>query len=431
MIRGLGWVWALSGAIVLLPGPRANGQELNYEGEPISYLSAPVHDPVARLDAKLETGEVKLKPDAEYGYLPAVLEALKVPTESQTLVFSKTSFQHTKISPQAPRAVYFSDDVYIGRVRNSDVIEISAVDPQQGAVFYVFDQSADEPRFERQTHNCLACHSSSKTQGVPGHLVRSVFTDTSGQPVYNVGSFLTDHSSPMSERWGGWYVTGRDNGQKHMGNGVVRNRSKPTEIDDNNGADMEDLKGKLSVRPYITPYSDIVALMVLEHQTQGHNRIAAANYHERLARHYDRGINKALGRPDDFLSPTSQKRIERAADELADYLLFVGEQPLAAPVEGTSGFAQRFVTGAPHDSQGRSLRDFDLKTRLFKYPVSFLIETEAFDALPPAVLDRVRERLLAVLSGKDDSPKYAHLDGETKQATLDVLKATKPGFFKD
>lgn len=430
MIRGLGWVLSLSGLIGLLSGPTARGQELNYEGEPISYLSAPVNDRVAQLDAKLATGEVKLKRDKERGYLPAVLEALNIPSESQTLVFSKTSFQHTKISPQTPRALYFSDDVYIGWLRNSDTMEISAVDPQQGAVFYVLDQSVeDEPRFERQTHNCLACHSSSKTQGVPGHLIRSVFTDTSGQPVYNVGSFLTDHTSPMTERWGGWYVTGHDNGQKHMGNGVVRNRARPTEIDDNDGADLPDLKEKLTMRPYLSPYSDIVALMVLEHQTQGHNRIAAANYHERLARHYDKGINKALGRPDDFLSPTSQRRIERAADELADYLLFVDEKPLAAPIEGTSGFAQRFGSNAHRDGQGRSLRDFDLKTRLFRYPVSFLIETPAFDSLPASVLDRVHDRLQAVLSGEDQSEKYAHLDAATRKATLEVLQATKPDFM--
>ncbi|MFO0959590.1 MAG: hypothetical protein U0800_19500 [Isosphaeraceae bacterium] len=433
MGRGMVRVGALSAWIALVCGaPTWGQQELNYEGEPISYLSAPVDDPVARLDAKLASGAVKLSRDRDRGYLPAVLEALGVPPESQALVFSKTSFQHTKISPQTPRALYFGDDVYIGWVRNSETLEVSAVDPRQGAVFYLLDQGEKEnPRFERQTHNCLACHSSSKTQGVPGHLIRSVFTDTSGQPVYNVGSFLTDHASPMSERWGGWYVTGHDGGQKHMGNGVVRDRTHPQSIDDNGGADLDDLKGKLSIRPYLTPYSDIVALMVLEHQTQGHNRIAAASYHERLARYYDRGINRALGRPEDYLSPTSKRRIERASDDLVDYLLFVGEPELAAPIEGTSGFASKFGANARRDARGRSLRDFDLKARLFRYPLSFLVETEAFDALPASVLDRVRERFRAILSGEDDSPKYAHLDGDTRRAIREVLQASKPGFLDD
>jgi hypothetical protein len=408
------------------------GQELDYEREPIAYLTAPVNDPIARLDTRISEGEASLAYDRAQGYLPSVLEALGVSPTSQVLVFSKTSFQHTRIAPQTPRALYFGDDVYIGWVRGGDYLEISAVDPRQGAVFYLLDQQRTaRPRFERQTHTCLSCHSSGKTQGVPGHLVRSVFPDRSGQPVYNAGSFLTDHSSPLAERWGGWYVTGTHGDQTHMGNALVLDRDHPEQLDIAAGGNITDLNPRFNTRPYLTPHSDLVALMVLEHQTQGHNRITAANYHARLARYYDEGINKALGRPLDYLSPTSARRIERAAEELADYLLFVGEAPLTEAVSGTSGFAERFAALGPRDAQGRSLRDFDLRTRLFRHPVSYLIHTEAFHALPAAIKNRVYDRLARVLTGRDDDPKYAHLDPDTRRATLEVLRGTLPDFSSE
>jgi hypothetical protein len=420
-----GWALVLCACFVGL----ASGQELPYEREPIAYLTGPVDDPIARLDARLARGEVTLERDKERGYLPALLGLLGVSPTSQVLVFSKTSFQHTRISPQAPRALYFGDDVYVGMVKGGDYLEVSAVDPKQGAVFYLLDQrDTTAPRFERQTHACLACHSSAKTQGVPGHLVRSVFPDTSGQPVYNAGSFLTDHTSPMNERWGGWYVTGEDGGQEHLGNGVVRDRSHPEQLDNGQGADLADLKGKITTRPYLTPYSDIVALMVLEHQTQAHNRITAASYHARLASHYDAGINKALGRPEDYVSETSRRRIDRAADDLADYLLFADEPRLAAPVAGTSGFADSFSSQGKRDAQGRSLREFDLKTRLFQYPCSYLIDSESFNNLPGPIKQRVYARMVDVLTGKVQGPKFAHLDDETRRATLEILRATHEGF---
>src|SRR5262249_24032554 len=154
-------------------------------------------------------------------YLKAVLKALGVSEASQTLVFSKTSFQHARIGPRAPRALYFGDDVYVGYVRGGDVLEFSTVDPNLEATFYLLDQQKTEkPEFVGQTHACRQCHASGKTQEAPGHLVRSVFPSRTGLPVFNAGSFVTDPSSPFSESWGGWYVTGTHGGQRHMGNVV-------------------------------------------------------------------------------------------------------------------------------------------------------------------------------------------------------------------
>src|ERR1019366_2089097 len=110
-----------------------------FSEEPINYR-AEVHDPVANLQKRLDRGEVTLQYEPQHGYLKSVLEQLAIPVSSQTLVFSKTSFQYKKISPQAPRALYFNDDVYVGQVHDGKVLEFVSFDPVQGAIFYILDE---------------------------------------------------------------------------------------------------------------------------------------------------------------------------------------------------------------------------------------------------------------------------------------------------
>lgn len=398
-----------------------------YEQAPINYLTAPTDDPVARLQKKIDKGALKLAHDEEgQGYLKAVLNALKVPTESQTLVFTKTSFQQSRIAPKTPRALYFADDVYVGYVRGGDVLEFSTADPHLGAVFYVLDQQrADRPEFVRQTHACLICHSSGKTRDVPGHFVRSVYPARSGLPVFNAGSFVTDVTSPLSERWGGWYVTGTHGRQRHMGNVLVTDNQHPSRLETDRGANRTNLNGLVDTYPYLTGDSDIVALMVLEHQTQTHNALTLANYQARTGRHYDAGINKALDQPAGTVSESTERRIVSAGESLVQALLFCGEIKLIDPVAGTSGFTGRFASAGPRDPLGRSLRDFDLRTRLFKYPCSYLIYSEAFDTLPSPMKSCVYRRLLEVLTGSDKSPEFVHLSPADRRAILEILNATK------
>jgi hypothetical protein len=429
---GWSWRWRLV-LVVAAMLPTAARADFPFEQEPINYLSATARDPVARLQARVEKGEVALGHDDDgRGYLRAVLKALGVSETSQTLVFSKTSFQQGKISPRAPRALYFNDDVYVGFVRGGDVLEFSAVDPDLGAVFYVLDQEkTDRPEFVRQTHGCLLCHASGKTQDVPGHLVRSVFTTRSGLPAYNAGSFVTDATSPLSERWGGWYVTGQHGRQRHMGNVLVTDKAHPDRLDTESGANRTELKGLVDTSPYLTGHSDIVALMVLEHQTQTQNLITHAGYQARSGRYYDDGINKALGEPAGTISESTRRRIDSAAEALVRALLFCGETRLTDPVAGTSGFAERFSARGPRDRRGRSLRDVDLKTRLFRYPCSYLIGSEAFAALPDPMKARVYARLREVLTGADRRPEFAHLSGDDRRAILEILIDTQPGLPAD
>ncbi|REK22524.1 MAG: hypothetical protein DWQ42_16920 [Planctomycetota bacterium] len=407
--------------------PPAARAQLDFDRAPINYASAVTDDRVARLQKRLDAGEVRLEYEEGRGYLRSVLRELGVPVSSQMLVFSKTSFQLRRISPRAPRALYFSDDVYVGWVQNGDVMEVTAVDPEQGAVFYTLQQEdVEQPKFVRDRGNCLSCHASARTQGVPGHVVRSVYPAADGQPHFGSGTFNTDQSSPLKERWGGWYVTGTHGEQRHMGNAISHDRDRPELLDMERGANLTELTGRIRTKAYLTPHSDIVALMVLEHQTTMHNLITRANYETRIVRHDARIMNRVLERPEDFVSEAGQRRIRTACEKLLEYLLFVDEAELTDPIEGTSGFAAEFESLGPRDAKGRSLRELDLSRRMMKYPCSYLIYSEAFNKLPEVVKTHLYDRLWEVLQGEDTSEEFAHLSPGDRRAISEILRDTKP-----
>ncbi len=413
-------------AVVLAVGSRAAAQG-DYERPPIDYRNAEVHDPVAKLNRKLESGEANLEYDEQYGYLKSALAALDVPVSSQMLVFSKTSMQLHRISPLRPRALYFNDDVYVGYCQRGDVLEVAATDAKQGATFYTLAQNSDDPpRFVRDKGTCLSCHASNRTQNVPGYLVRSVFADADGRPLLKNGSFTTDHTSDFKDRWGGWYVTGNHGDMRHMGNTICA--ADEVTIDREVGANDDDLADNFPADNYLTPHSDIVALMVLEHQTQMHNAIAAANYETRQALHQSFEMNDILGRPKDHISESAQRRIDASAERVLRYLLFCDEFQLTDRVTGSTTFAKEFTARGKRDSAGRSLRDFDLESRLFKYPCSYLIYSDAFQSLPEPVRTLVLSRLAEILEGRDDSPEFAHLNSDMRHDILQILQETMPGF---
>lgn len=399
--------------------------QLDYEQEPINYSTAQSTDPVARLAERLKSGETRLAWDEKHGYLPAMMQELGVPVSSQVLVFSKTSLQISRITPRTPRAIYFNDDVYLGWVQHGEVVEISAADPVLGGTFYVLPQKeSEQPEIARETAHCLQCHGSTHTRRTPGHMVRSVYTDGAGLPVYRLGTHLNDDTSPFEERWGGWYVTGTHGRQRHMGNVTIPQDSEPEAMDRESGANRTTLAGLVNTNPYLSAHSDIVALMVLDHQTTMHNILTAANHAGQLTARDAVIMNKALDRPAEFESESTARRYASAAEKVVQGLLFSGEQPLTDRVAGTSGFAEEFAARGPFDSQGRSLRQFNLETRLFQYPCSFLIYTDAFRSLPDGVRKLVWKRLDEILSGQDTSKKFAHLTQADRQAIREILAET-------
>ena len=408
-------------ATTALPAP------FEYDQDPINYSTAPVSDPVAQLQRRIERGEVKLSYDPRVGYLKSLLDELKIPVSSQVLVFSKTSFQRNRISPKTPRALYFNDDVYVGYCVGGDVLEISSTDPTQGAVFYtVAQKQGADARFLRQTHACLQCHdSSSMTGGVPGHVVRSVFTDASGQPLLSAGTFRTTQESPLKERWGGWYVTGTHGKQVHLGNGFLEDEEHPEKFDATAGGNVTSLADRFDASAYLSTHSDIVALMVLEHQTQMHNLVTKASYLVRIALRDQTEMNKALGEPADRISDSTRSRIKSAAEPLVKHMLFADEAKLTERIEGTSTFAADFQSRGTKDAKGRSLRDLDLSTRMFKHPCSYLIYSDSFDKLPDVLKQQIYARLWSILSGEDKGKDFAHLSAEDRIAILEILRETK------
>jgi hypothetical protein len=356
-----------------------------------------------------------------------LLRHLQVPESSQVLVFSKTSLQRDRISPKTPRAIYFNDEVMVGFTLRGQMLEISAADEAVGTAYYTLEQErVSRPSPERQTESCLVCHGASANDESPGHLVRSLYADRRGQPLLSKGSFRTDHSSPFEERWGGWYVTGTSGSQKHLGNLICEEGQRPEDIDNAQGVNVVDLKDRFTTAMYPTPHSDIVALMVLEHQVGMLNKIARASLETRMALHYQREMNKALERPIDEPSESAWRRIRSVGDKVVESLLFSDEIRLTDRVEGTSPFASEFAERGPRDHLGRSLRDFDLRTRMFRYPCSYLIYSRAFDSLPAEVKEYVYQELWDVLGGRETGKEFAHLTEEDRRAILEILRETKP-----
>lgn len=400
----------------------------DFNDAPIHYQTADTTDPVAKLAQRIAAGELELKWSDEHGWLPAILKTLDIPRSSQTLVFSKTSQQLRRIDPSRPRALYYSDDVYAGWVQNGDFVELAAVDPRLGAVFYTVDQrNSRRPIITRDRGQCLSCHATAKTQGVPGFLVRSVYPQKSGHPDFRLGTLPTDHTTPFVDRFGGWYVTGQHGSMRHRGNGLLT-EDEANPIDREAGANLNELPKRVRAAAYLEPTSDLVALLLLEHQTQMHNFVTRAAFSARQALHYQQEMNRIFERRSDYQSESTTRRIESVSADLVKYLLFTDEFKLTSAVKGSSRFAEQFVAAGVRDRQGRSLRDLDLKTRLLRYPCSYLIYSDSFQSLPQPVLDRVKLRMLSILQGEDRSKEFSHLSDKDRRNILEILRETHPLF---
>lgn len=366
-------------------------------------------DPISDLQERLKSRELKLEFEPKHGYLISLLKNLNVPVSSQTLVFSKTSLQSERISPKTPRSLYFNDDVYVAWVQGASSIEIMSVDPQRGAAFYALGQENDgRPEFERVTgHICSVCHyDQNEKKFVPRLVFSSVIPDETGN-VEGTYPIQTSDQSPMEERWGGWYVTGLHGGQRHLGNIALKTPASPlgdlSRFDVSRSSNLTDLSSRFDTTQYLAPGSDIVALMVLAHQVDVQNLITLA-------------------------SIKSEVEPSQTGEPLVKAMLFAGAAPLKDAIKGSPNFAKEFADRGPRDSHGRSLRDFDLKTRLFQHPLSYLIYSRAFDEMPQNVKSYVYRRLFDVLSGKDQSPDFSHLSGSDRTAILEILRETKPEF---
>jgi len=393
------------------PFAQATPTRLPYDKEyPVMrYGRTPTHNAIARLEQRLQSGAVKLSFTEPRGYLDSLLAALGIDPSSQALVYSKTSLQSGAISAATPRAIYFDADTYVGFVQGSGNLELGAMDSELGQVFYTLPNRPNgAAQMERQTLTCLACHDTYEMSGggVPRFLLMSSYVNVRGEQLTHEDSILTTDETPIESRWGGWYVTGQTGKQVHVGNIQVHTVQELVKLDSVRRGNIDTLQGLFDTAPYLSDKSDVVALLVLQHQVTVQNLLTRVNFEvrEALAKYGNKAVT---------LSAKTQGELRGFMDDLAKAMLFVDAAPYTDTIRGNSGFDVWFQKQGPTDPQGRSLRELDLKTRLFRYPLSYLVYSSAFDALPDYARDYVYGRFAAVLRDSD---------------ALVILTATKPSF---
>ncbi|HEX4915276.1 MAG TPA: hypothetical protein VFV51_15055 [Vicinamibacterales bacterium] len=396
----IGWLaaltWAGGQSRTLFPGTLDQHPAIDYHG-------AALADPVSALQRDLTSGTATLAFDGRHGFLRSLLARLDVPVESQILVFSKTGIQHPFTTPENPRALYFNDRVIVGFIPGAPVIEVASHDPKQGIIFQTLKQDAAEKQFVRPDR-CLTCHLSANSLGVPGILVRSMFTEVTGRTRPQLGSSIVDHRTPLAQRWGGWYVTGTHGSARHMGNAMVTQvMERGDEAITDQTLNRTTLIDRVSAAALPLPTSDIVALMVFDHQGHAMNLLTRLNWETRVA-------------AADGVADFSKGELRELVHDLVDYFLFVDEPALPSPVKGVSAFADVFSAAGPRDKRGRSLRALDLQTRLFKNRCSYMVYSPAFHALPESSRRAVVARMRDVLLERGDTD------------VIEILADTLPGW---
>ena len=384
----------------------------------ISYKTRPAADPVAGLNRKIQSGEVRLQASGPSGYLRSILDAPQIPVESQIVVFAQDSLQRDRISAANPRSLFFNDSVAVGWVRGG-LIELAAQDPRQGVHFYTFDpKRLGEPSFLPR-NDCLTCHYSFSSIGVPGMLSRSV------------RQFTVSHRVPFDKRWGGWYLTGNLGSVRHLGNDTDLARLFDAPLATRR-ASSPSLDGRFDTTGYLTSHSDIVALLVFEHQMYMMNLLTRIGWEARVSE-YRRGLAPTAPRASGDDPADVPVAIDEAAKEVVDYMLFVDEAPFTDTIRGSTSFAARFAAEGPRDRRGRSLRQLDLERRLLRYPCSYMIYSPQFDALPASARDAIYRRLWQVLSGQEREKPYTRLASTDRRAIVEILRDTKsdlPDYFR-
>jgi len=421
----------------------------------IPYARMPADNAIARLQERVDRGEVKLLYRPPRGYLDSILAALGISPSSQTLVYSKTSLQTGDISAATPRAIYFDDETYVAWVQHGN-IELAAMDSKLGPVFYVLsNEPVQRVRLERETVDCLSCHDTYELSGggVPRFLLMSTYVDVHGEQLTHEGQIITFAETPLKYRWGGWYVTGHSGDQVHLGNILVHDVQELVHLDQVRRGNLDTLKGLFDTRPYLTDKSDIVALLVLQHQVDVQNLITRVNFEVRTALERAGGGHALRGSPTAAALPEKTRAaLKGYMDALVSVMFCAGTPRFTSPISGNSGFTQWFESRGPRDANGRSLRELDLETRLFKYPLSYLVYSPAFDALPGYAKDYIYGRFMDVLTGRSErvgpssSPngpaaealeaygiepgtdESIRLSDADRKAILEILRATKPEF---
>lgn len=390
---------------------------------PLRYSDTAATDPLAVLAAGSPPGMVPTDAKSPLDRLRFVLKLLDVPEESQVLVFSKTSKQNPLIHPGNPRCLFFNENSYVGYVPGGD-IEVITHDPVLGVVFYLIrgGNEAQTLRISRDTSQCLSCHGTARTESVPGVLVRSVFPDAAGQPLFAQGSFLIDHTSPINERWGGYYVTGQSS-LPHLGNRTFE--ETPDRVFPDKPVNLTSVADRIDASRYLRTTSDIVALMVLEHQCHVHNVMAAAAVNYRRMHWLQKSLDPAAD-PD---AGSAGRHADEAAARIVKLLLFENEAELGDDgITGDPAYQDAFLRRFPKTKDGRSLADFNLYDRLFKHHCSYMIYSATFRALPERIRSSVIRQLHQILTSEPSPGNHPEIKASNRRRIASILGETLPGW---
>ena len=395
----------------------AQGQVDFWDLPPIHYSDTVATDSLAQMASALASGRMKVEGESGLERLEFVLKKLGVPVESQVLVFSKTSLQNGLIRPENPRCLYFSENAYVGYVPGG-ALEAIIQDPVLGPIFYLIETGGKAGlHIERDTSNCLSCHATGRTEGVPGMLIRSVYPDADGHPLLHLGTNDVGPETPLGERWGGWYVTG-NSALPHLGNRVY----SETGAREPRVSSLKDLRGKIDVSKYLLPTSDVVSLVVLEHQCKMHTLINAASLNYRRARHFMETIDPESD-PD---SGSAGRVAESWSEKILECMFFKDEADLGEGIEGDPSFQRAFASQIPKTADGDSLAEFRLYGRIFKNRCSYMVYSDAFRGLPAIVKAKVFAGMEKVLDGTH--PEIGWIGGSERTRISRILKETLEGW---
>jgi hypothetical protein len=386
----------------------ATGADPAFDQPPHNYWTRPLGDRFTHLKEAVEAGRIVLDgSNGEKAFLLSLLHALDVPASSQMLVFSTTSLQLRLITPANPRALFFNEDVYVGYIPGGR-IEVVSLDPALGGIYYIFDiPRGTEPLHAERSNRCMNCHAAEETGNVPALVIKSVIPGLRGGSLDSFRHGETGHAVPLSTRFGGWYLTGAQNFGQNWGNLVGQLSAEGlTKYPLEPGA-------RFDFARYPMADSDVLPQLLHEHQIGFVNRAIAATYHTRSL--------LAKGP----LDPTAIADLETQARAFTRYLLFADEVPLPpGGVAGEPAFKADFLWARRPDSQGLALKDFDLRTRLFRNRCSYMIYGAAFAGLPPEFKQRVYRRLDEALDVAKPDAEYAYLPSGEKQAIHHILRTT-------
>jgi hypothetical protein len=405
MIRSVNFSFSCSGLLRLVlfavaaTIARAQNGVPDYELPPVGYSKASPNEAVSQLQRRMAAGELVFK-ESGRELLLAVLTALQVPVESQTLVFSRTSLQKDRISPSTPRALYFSETVYVGWVPGG-LIEVAAIDPQLGPVFYSVKANVpDEPKAFVREANCLLCHGYFFIRDVPSLLSLTIFPDKNGDILPRTDFDVVNDSTRFEKRWGGWYVTGYNGTPNHRGNAFGSGAGKEMIFVPSEKRPAE-LSEFFDTSRYPASTSDLLTLLIFEHQTAMQNTLTRVGQGLRLAK---------------FASEY----------EVVDQLLFRKSIRLPEGVVKNAAFSPRFLADARRSRAGDSLKDLLLDGRIFRNRCSYLIYSESFAALPAAMKARIFEVLYEALHDDNPAGRYAYLESDEKKRIYEILLETHP-----